>query len=217
MAATEYVNINSDEGSNGPENTEQNALTHTKPVSTDDDHTFLSRVVVTLIFLTATVIVAISVPEVEVVLGYKGALFGSCIVYIFPSIIYCILTWQHSTAVTALHMREQGNDESFGGSLTPWINAKSLRNKGDDVGDPEEHALIGTTDGGETAAKMVQQVRDARTAVSPWKNLSTSCLVSLMGEKYCMVVLFYLVWGLLSVVVGTIYSSKSGSCPHDTS
>lgn len=43
---------------------------------------------ITLALVTLTLVVAICVPRIEVVLGFKGAIFGSAIVYIVPGLAY---------------------------------------------------------------------------------------------------------------------------------
>ena len=48
----------------------------------------------TLILVTTSLVIAICIPQVEVVLGYKGALGGSLIVYVFPAVMLYSLTQQ---------------------------------------------------------------------------------------------------------------------------
>eukprot|EP01138_Halocafeteria_seosinensis_P012075 gb/GECG01012341.1/.p1 GENE.gb/GECG01012341.1/~~gb/GECG01012341.1/.p1 ORF type:complete len:685 (+),score=79.80 gb/GECG01012341.1/:1-2055(+) len=188
-------------------------------VSSDDDHTFLSRVVVTLFFVSATIIVAIEEPKVEVVLGYKGSLFGSSIVYIFPALIYCILKWQASSATSAAESLENKRAAERAEETTSWANAKVLMAGREGVGDPDDSGVTRTPDAhdrGAEAAAWVEQVRQARKTVSPWKNLSISCLAGILRQSYGPIILFYLVWGLISIVVGTMKSTPgTGTCPHN--
>jgi amino acid permease len=50
--------------------------------------------VVTVALIGATVALAIALPSLEVVLGYKGALGGSLIVYVFPGLMYASIMRQ---------------------------------------------------------------------------------------------------------------------------
>lgn len=60
------------------------------PISRRFGETF-THVLVTFVFVSVATAIGIAVPKVEVVLGYKGAIFGSSIVYIFPGIMYWIV------------------------------------------------------------------------------------------------------------------------------
>jgi hypothetical protein len=56
---------------------------------------FSSFAPLTIGIVAATLTVGILVTKVEVVLAYKGAIFGSCIVYILPSLMYMSLRRQY--------------------------------------------------------------------------------------------------------------------------
>lgn len=58
---------------------------------------------VTLVLVVATILVAVAIPQVEKVLGYKGALGGTLIVFIIPGIMYF-----------ALKMKQNENDRIHG-------------------------------------------------------------------------------------------------------
>jgi hypothetical protein len=57
------------------------------------------HVTVTVVFVFLSAVVGIAIPNVTVVLGYKGAVLGSLIVYIFPSLMYWTV-WADSSAKT---------------------------------------------------------------------------------------------------------------------
>jgi hypothetical protein len=53
-----------------------------------------AHALLTKLLVATTVLIAVALPQVEVVLGYKGALGGSLIVYVFPALMLFSLTQQ---------------------------------------------------------------------------------------------------------------------------
>jgi len=68
------------------------------------------HVAITVAILSFTTLMGILLPQVQVVLGFNGAIFGSCMVYIFPALMYASLRQQHKR-------RRAGYGKKMGGTL----------------------------------------------------------------------------------------------------
>lgn len=122
------------------------------------------HICLTTILVGLTVIVAIALPQLEVILGYKGALGGTLIVYVFPVCMYFIFCsrLRHGYAVNPLRnniitdmssptkthhsMTKQQNYQTPVPMLRSWSaglfsvfsNTKTVRSDYTDTGGPEE-------------------------------------------------------------------------------
>ena len=72
---------------------------------------------VTLGAILVTTVIGVTVTKVETVLGYKGAIFGSCIVYVFPPLMLISLTRQQQQG--RLASGKDDGDDSCGAGCVP--------------------------------------------------------------------------------------------------
>jgi len=82
--------------------------------------------VLTILIVAATTLVGTLCNQVEVILAYKGAIFGSLMVYIFPSLMHTSLTCRHFPSETAAermldspHPQSEQAIQSYCPSMTP--------------------------------------------------------------------------------------------------
>jgi len=74
---------------------------------------------VTLGAILVTTVICVTVTKVETVLGYKGAIFGSCIVYVFPPLMLISLTRQQQQQQGRLASGKDDGDNSCGAGCVP--------------------------------------------------------------------------------------------------
>eukprot|EP00294_Goniomonas_avonlea_P017836 CAMPEP_0114561076 /NCGR_PEP_ID=MMETSP0114-20121206/11809_1 /TAXON_ID=31324 /ORGANISM="Goniomonas sp, Strain m" /LENGTH=221 /DNA_ID=CAMNT_0001746683 /DNA_START=344 /DNA_END=1006 /DNA_ORIENTATION=+ len=87
------------------------------------------HIIITGLLVSATVAIGIRLPDISVVLDYKGALGGSLIVYILPSLMLFSLTmqkrrWEDMTALANLQEGKEGV-EGVSRSAWKWVDLVS--------------------------------------------------------------------------------------------
>jgi len=151
-------------------------------------------ITIALVFITC--LVGVLIPKVEVVLAYKGALFGTVIVYLAPAIALVLLESAHAS-----HWR-------WSDSMQIKMDAESPSLGSLDPATPKMDAMSTISNGVELEGVANDDDPNAGHQVRPNVGEEENCMSSL-SASWCIALVF-VPWGLVVMVLGVTATAMGG-------
>jgi Transmembrane amino acid transporter protein len=165
------------------------------------------HVTVTVVFVFLSAVVGIAIPNVTIVLGYKGAILGSLIVYIFPALMYWTVwadttarttqyrelyeTNQETSSVMSLNAEEtEANDHDYDRLLSP---------QADDARSIKSHRSALSVVGGQGRSRVGQSSAETHSSIASFRMLRRS-----IWTPTGLLCLLMVLWGVAMGVMGAL-------------